>query len=128
MAINRAGTNTITYLLGKIKTLIPTKTSQLTNDSNFLTAHQDVSGKEDKSNKVTAILSTATDEQYPSAKAVYGETAKALKLTGGTMTGNLVAANPAVETQAVRNIYAGTTDLTPGVSALPTGVIYLVYE
>ena len=30
------------------KTAIPTKTSQLTNDSGFLTSHQDVSGKADK--------------------------------------------------------------------------------
>lgn len=31
-----------------LKTDIPTKTSQLTNDSNFLTEHQDISGKLDK--------------------------------------------------------------------------------
>jgi hypothetical protein len=31
----------------------------------------DVSGKEDKSNKVTSISSSSTDTQYPSAKAVY---------------------------------------------------------
>ena len=31
-----------------LKTDIPTKTSQLTNDSGFLTAHQDISGKADK--------------------------------------------------------------------------------
>ena len=33
--------------------------------------HQDISGKEDKSNKVTEISSSSTDEQYPSAKCVY---------------------------------------------------------
>ena len=32
-----------------IKTEVPTKTSQLTNDSGFLTSHQDISGKQDKS-------------------------------------------------------------------------------
>jgi hypothetical protein len=31
----------------------------------------DVSGKEDKSNKVTSLSSTSTDTQYPSAKCVY---------------------------------------------------------
>lgn len=31
------------------KTEVPTKTSQLTNDSGFLTSHQDISGKQDKS-------------------------------------------------------------------------------
>lgn len=34
-------------------------------------SHQDISGKEDKTNKVTSISSQSTNEQYPSAKAVY---------------------------------------------------------
>lgn len=50
---------------------IPTKTSQLTNDSGYLTEHQDISGKENISNKVTTITSSSTSTQYPSAKAVY---------------------------------------------------------
>ena len=33
----------------------------------------DVSGKEDKSNKVTSISDSSTDTQYPSAKCVYDE-------------------------------------------------------
>lgn len=37
------------------------------------TAIQDVSDKEDKSNKVTTLSSGSTDTQYPSAKAVYDE-------------------------------------------------------
>jgi len=51
---------------------IPTKTSDLTNDSGFLTS-QDISGKENLSNKVTALSSASTDTQYPSAKCVYDE-------------------------------------------------------
>ena len=35
------------------------------------TAVQDVTGKEDKTNKVTSIDSNSTDTQYPSAKCVY---------------------------------------------------------
>lgn len=78
---------------------VPTKVSDLTNDSGFtsnvgtitgitmngsskgtsgvvnlgtvITAHQDISGKEDISNKVTSISSSSTDTQYPSAKCVY---------------------------------------------------------
>ena len=50
---------------------VPTKTSDLTNDSGFLTSHQDISGKENTSNKVTALSSSSTDTQYPSAKCVY---------------------------------------------------------
>lgn len=53
------------------KPSIPSKTSDLTNDSNFLTSHQNISGKEDTANKVTSLLSSSTDTQYPSAKAVY---------------------------------------------------------
>lgn len=58
---------------------IPTKTSELTNDGDgtnpFLTEHQSIAGKEDKSNKVTSISSASTDEQYPSAKLVYDQLA-----------------------------------------------------
>ena len=50
---------------------IPTKTSDLTNDSGFLTSHQDISGKQDKSNLVTSLSASSTDTQYPSAKCVY---------------------------------------------------------
>ena len=39
--------------------------------SQYLTSHQDITGKEDKSNKVTSLSSSSTDTQYPSAKAVY---------------------------------------------------------
>ena len=41
-------------LKGKIEAMIP-----------------NISGKEDKTNKVTSISSSSTDEQYPSAKCVY---------------------------------------------------------
>lgn len=36
-----------------------------------LQAHQDISGKEDKTNKVTSISSSSTNTEYPSALAVY---------------------------------------------------------
>ena len=39
--------------------------------SQYLTSHQDITGKEDKSNKVTGVLSNSnTDTEYPSAKSV----------------------------------------------------------
>ena len=41
---------------------------------------QDISGKEDKSNKVTSMSSSSTDTEYPSAKAVYD----ALQNAGGS--------------------------------------------
>lgn len=49
---------------------IPTKTSQLTNDSGFLTSHQSISGKEDSSNKVSAWSTTTNNTHYPSEKLV----------------------------------------------------------
>ena len=45
------------------KTAIPTKTSQLTNDSGFLTSHQDVSGKADKT-YVDNQLATKSDTDH----------------------------------------------------------------
>ena len=53
----------------------------------------------------------------------------AIPSSGGTFTGPVVAGgaqDPA--TTQIRNIYAGTADLTAGQSPLPTGAIYLVYE
>lgn len=42
----------------------------VTRGATFLTAHQDISGKEDKSNKVKSWSSTTTDDHYPSEKLV----------------------------------------------------------
>ncbi len=42
-----------------IRESIPTKTSQLTNDSGFLTKHQDISGKSDKADAFTVVLTAA---------------------------------------------------------------------
>ena len=41
-------TGTETEFAAKLAKEVPTKTSELTNDSGFLTAHQDISGKVDK--------------------------------------------------------------------------------
>ena len=65
---------------------IPTKTSDIVNDSGFLTSHQDISGKEDKSNKVITF-SSPTDAQYPSAKLVNDQlTAKQATIIGAATT------------------------------------------
>ena len=39
-----------------------------------------------------------------------------------------IGGTPAPETVTLRNIYAGTTDMTAGTTALATGAIYFVYE
>jgi hypothetical protein len=59
---------------------VPTNLSSFTDDlgnspththSQYLTEHQDISGKENSTNKVTSISNSSTDTQYPSAKCVY---------------------------------------------------------
>lgn len=53
----------------------------------------------------------------------------ALLKTGGIMTGKLEAGGEQdISVSQVRNIYAGTSDMESGVTPLPTGTIYFVYE
>lgn len=51
--------------------VVPTNVSSFNNDAGYLTSHQDITGKENTSNKVTTISSSSTNTQYPSAKCVY---------------------------------------------------------
>ena len=61
--------------------------------------------------------------------AAASHTHNASQITAGKLGGLVTAMdNINVTQQAVRNIYAGTADLTAGSSTLATGVIYLVYE
>lgn len=46
-------------------------TSGVVDLGTVITSHQDITGKEDTSNKVTSLSSNSTDTQYPSAKCVY---------------------------------------------------------
>ena len=49
------------------KTDLPTKTSQLTNDSGFITEHQDISDKADKSEIPTKVSDLANDSNFISS-------------------------------------------------------------
>ena len=49
------------------KTDLPTKTSQLANDSGYLTEHQDISGKADKSEIPTKVSDLANDSNFISS-------------------------------------------------------------
>ena len=91
------------------KPTIPTKTSQLTNDSGFLTTQQQADWS--ASSGVTAIKNKPT---IPS---------KTSQLTNdsGFLTSHQSLAGYVKATSS-------TTDLTAGTSALATGHIYLVYE
>lgn len=55
----------------KINGTTKSPSSGIVNLGTVLTSHQDISGKEDKSNKVTSISASSTDTQYPSAKCLY---------------------------------------------------------
>ena len=79
--------------------------------------------KENTSNKVTAISSTSTDTQYPSAKAVYTELAK--KQNNITIDSELssTSTNP-VQNKVVNNALAGkqATLTTAQLSAANSGI------
>lgn len=63
----------------------------------YLTSHQDITGKEDKSNKVTSLSSSSTDTQYPSAKIVYDS------------LNNLHTSNIKIAGEPLTNIWTGAT-------------------
>lgn len=70
-----------------------------------------------------------TAQEVGAANASHTQSANTI--TAGTLAGQILANATAVESLAtaqVRNIRAGTADLTPGESALASGEVYLVYE
>lgn len=58
--------NGLAYFLEKVKGIIPTKTSELTNDSGFLTSHQDISGKLDKTGDGSEVTVNFTQAESQS--------------------------------------------------------------
>jgi hypothetical protein len=78
--------------------------------------------------------STIVDKAITTAKLADGAVSDAklamsyVPKTGTTMTGSLIAANGNPATAQIRNIYAGTAELTAGETALETGLIYCMYE
>ena len=70
----------LAYFWSKIVAKIPTATSDLTNDSGFITnagvtsfngSTGAVTGLQTTSNLVTSVSSSSTNSQYPSAKLLY---------------------------------------------------------
>lgn len=79
----------------------------------------------------TAVNNKAASNHTHTGYASSSHNQAASTITAGTLAGQMVANTTAVATigtKQVRNIYAGTTDMTAGSSSLPTGDIYLVYE
>lgn len=86
-----------------------------------------LAGKAATSHTHTTAQVTGLDTAL-AGKAASSHTHAASQVTAGRFAGVVTAAaNIAVGTQAIRNIYAGTSDIGAGAS-LATGVIYLVYE
>lgn len=80
-----------------------------------LQEHQDISGKEDKTNKVTSIDDESTDTQYPSAKLLYDQLAEKQAEIDG-----LVAENSAFKKQiSTSHISTTSTQLTDSAEDLP---------
>lgn len=84
-------------------------------------AVQDISGKEDTSNKVTLIDENSTDEEYTSAKAVYNELVKRDEEIENLKSKNaqLIADHPDIEETGTDLTLEGTGDLK--MKALPGG-------
>ena len=126
---------------------VPTKTSQLTNDSGFKTTDNNTtytfatgdsngqikvtpSGGSAQNVSVKGLGSAAYTASTAYATAAQGTLASnALPKAGGTLTGALTAYGGAVGTAQVRNVYFGTAGLTAGsASTQPEGTLYFSYE
>ena len=89
-------------------------------------------GNVDNTSDANKPISTATQTAL-NGKANSSHTHAAGDITSGTLavarggTGQTTL-TPAVTTKGVRQIYAGTSDMTAGTTALTTGCVYLVYE
>lgn len=97
-----------------------------TNDNSSV----DISGKADKVSGATNGHVAGLDSNGNLTDGGVAVTDLA-QMASGVLTSKVVANATSVATIAdrqIRNIYAGTTDLTAGSSALATGDIYLVYE
>ena len=69
-----------------------------------------------------------TDEQKAQARTNIGAEASGTAASLMNRTTAVNVANTNYGTVMARGIYAGTTDMTDGVTDLTSGVIYLVYE
>ena len=71
------------------------------------------------------------DSRLSDARTPTAHNQAASTVTAGTFAGQVLAnasAVTALGTAQVRNIYAGTSDMTAGSSSLTTGTLYFVYE
>lgn len=107
---------------------VPTNVSAFTNDAGYLTQHQDISGKENTSNKVTSFQSTPDDTHYPSEKLVKDSLdAKYEKPITGIPASDLASGViPTVPVQDVTvggaSVVSNGTAVIPEIPTVPTNV------
>lgn len=78
-------------------------------------------------NAINSVNGTISEVREEIAAVTESSVSKAGATMEGTLIADEISASDLTVAQ-VRNIYAGTADLEAGVSALPAGTIYLVYE
>ena len=83
-------------------------------DYNEYLTSDDISGKEDVSNKVTSLTSGSTDTQYPSAKCVYNAIQAAGGGGGGVTSYEGLSDKPALCTTATTTLETAATETISG--------------
>ena len=116
---------------GKVQANLTSHTNNKSNPHSVTKAQVGL-GNVDNTSDANKPISTATQTAL-NGKANSSHTHAAGDITSGTLsvarggTGQTTL-TPAVTTKGVRQIYAGTSDMTAGTTALTTGCVYLVYE
>jgi len=65
-------------------------TSGVVNLGTVITSHQDISSKENTSNKVNSLSSASSTAQYPNAACVYSALSSKISMPSGGSTGNVL--------------------------------------
>lgn len=91
--------------------------------TNYLSTHQDITDKEDKSNKVTSISASSTDTQYPSAKLLY-DTTNQLENSIVDMIYPIGSIYMSVNSTSPQTLFGGTWEQIKDTFLLATGDTY----
>jgi hypothetical protein len=90
-----------------------------------------VSGKPSTFTPATHSHTKSQISDFPATMKPSSHNQGASTITAGTLAGKILAnatSSATVTDKQIRNIYAGTTDMTAGTTALTSGDIYVFYE
>lgn len=134
MANNYLDNNGVLYLWNKFKALIPTKVSSFTNDSGYLTEHQDISGKLDKTgngadvtvtfSEATARTNVASGEKLATLIGKVSKWFTDLKTVAFTGSYNDLSNTPTIPTKVTDLSDASSYATTDQVNSIVTGKGY----